>query len=132
MRILLVGVFTPGSTNLYIRDALRSIGHDVTEFAYRDHAGPIVGFPLAQHDLVWVCKGSPLGRAEWRYLAQFGRHRLLWWMDPFENWTENHTYAVSVLGFRFTATGQVGNFQEEPRPKEFDLEVKAPPMEKKK
>ena len=34
--------------------------------------------------------------------------------------------------FRFTATGQVGNFQEEPRPKEFDLEVKAPPMEKKK
>ncbi len=34
--------------------------------------------------------------------------------------------------FRFTATGQVGNFQEEPRPKEFDLEVKTPPMEKKK
>lgn len=34
--------------------------------------------------------------------------------------------------FRFVATGQVGNFQEEPRPKEFDLEVKAPPMEKKK
>lgn len=34
--------------------------------------------------------------------------------------------------FRFTATGQVGNFQEEPRPKEFDLEVKVPPMEKKK
>ena len=34
--------------------------------------------------------------------------------------------------FRFTATGQVGNFQEELRPKEFDLEVKAPPMEKKK
>lgn len=33
--------------------------------------------------------------------------------------------------FRFTATGQVGNFQEEPRPKEFDLEVKVPPMEKK-
>lgn len=34
--------------------------------------------------------------------------------------------------FRFVATGQVGNFQEEPKPKEFDLEVKAPPMEKKK
>lgn len=32
--------------------------------------------------------------------------------------------------FRFVATGQVGNFQEEPRPKEFDLEVKAPPPEK--
>lgn len=34
--------------------------------------------------------------------------------------------------FRFTATGQVGNFQEEPKPKEFDLEVKVPPMEMKK
>ena len=34
--------------------------------------------------------------------------------------------------FRFVATGQVGNFQEEPRPKEFDLDVKLPPMEKKK
>jgi hypothetical protein len=33
--------------------------------------------------------------------------------------------------FRFVATGQVGNFQEEPKPKEFDLEVKAPPPEKK-
>jgi hypothetical protein len=33
--------------------------------------------------------------------------------------------------FRFVATGQVGNFQEEPKPKEFDLEVKAPPPVKK-
>jgi hypothetical protein len=33
--------------------------------------------------------------------------------------------------FRFVATGQVGNFQEEPKPKEFDLEVKLPPPEKK-
>jgi hypothetical protein len=33
--------------------------------------------------------------------------------------------------FRFISTGQVGNFQEEPKPKEFDLEVKAPPPEKK-
>ncbi len=33
--------------------------------------------------------------------------------------------------FRFVATGQVGNFQEEPKPKEFDLEVKAPPPPKK-
>ncbi|QDU31552.1 hypothetical protein ETAA8_67110 [Anatilimnocola aggregata] len=33
--------------------------------------------------------------------------------------------------FRFVATGQVGTFQEEPKPKEFDLEVKVPPPEKK-
>lgn len=107
MKILLVGVFTYGSTDVWKKLALERLGHRVVCCSYRER-------PVEEHfatgepfDLVFVSKGVPLTAAQFAHLATLGKHRLLWWPDPFENWNEHLTAALRTGDWRVSATSEV-------------------------
>lgn len=94
MKILLCGVFTPSSTDSWKARALSRLGHRVTLFPYRERDWREL-FPIGEPwDLVFVSKGVPLPAEAFARLAEISKARLLWWPDPFENWTEDLTEAV--------------------------------------
>lgn len=107
MKILLVGVFTYGSTDVWKKLALERLGHRVVCCSYRER-------PVEEHfatgepfDLVFVSKGVPLTAAQFAHLATLGQRRLLWWPDPFENWNEHLTAALRTGDWRVSATSEV-------------------------
>lgn len=106
MKILLVGVFTHGSTDCWKKLALERLGHRVVCAPYRDRNVEEhfrIGVPF---DVVFVSKGVPLTRAQLTHLATLGMHRLLWWPDPFENWNAELTAALASGAWRLAATSQ--------------------------
>lgn len=107
MKILLVGVFSYGSTDNWKLLALRRLGHTVVTCPYRETPGR-EHFPIGEpFDLVLVSKGTPLSAEDFTHLATLGRHRLLWWPDPFENWDDAHTAAMRTGDWRCAATSHV-------------------------
>jgi hypothetical protein len=103
LKILLVGVFTRGSTDNWKALALRRLGHRVFPFEYREQDWRNF-HPLGEPwDLVFVSKGVPLPVEAFERLASISKARLLWWPDPFENWTPELTEAVRA-GWRVSAT----------------------------
>ena len=104
MKILLVGVFSMGSTDNWKLLALRRLGHTVVTCPYRETPGR-EHFPTGEpFDLVLVSKGTPLSAEDFAHLATLGRHRLLWWPDPFENWDDAHTAALRTGDWSYAAT----------------------------
>jgi hypothetical protein len=107
MKILLVGVFTYGSTDVWKKLALERLGHRVVCAPYRDRSVRehfATGEPF---DVVFVSKGVPLSADDFAHLATLGRARLLWWPDPFENWDEAHTAALATGQWRLSVTSRV-------------------------
>lgn len=107
MKVLLVGVFSHGSTDCWKKLALERLGHRVVCAPYRDRSVR-ENFPIGvPFDLVFVSKGVPLSVEEFAHLATLGKHRLLWWPDPFENWDEAHTEALATGAWSLAATSSV-------------------------
>lgn len=106
MKILLCGVFTYGSTDVWKKLALERLGHRVVCCPYRE--APVEEhFPIGEpFDVVFVSKGVPLTAAQLAHLATLGRHRLLWWPDPFENWNEHLTAALRTGAWYVSATSE--------------------------
>lgn len=107
MKILLLGVFTPGSTDNWKVVALRRLGHRVVTHPYRDIPVTELYPQREPFDVVFVSKGVPLTATQFAHLATLGRHRLLWWPDPFENWNERLTAALRTGAWRCAATSHV-------------------------
>lgn len=94
MKILLLGVFSRGSTDVWKVKALRQAGHRVFPFPYRDRPWQELE-PLGEPwDLVLVSKGVPLGDGAWDRLVEIGRRVLLFWPDPYQQWTADLTGAM--------------------------------------
>lgn len=95
LKVLLVGVFSWGSTDLWKKVALERLGHKVVAFPYRERPVEEL-FPQGEpFDVVFVSKGVPLSAAQFAHLRTLGKYGLLWWPDPFENWPrETHDAAI--------------------------------------
>lgn len=94
MKILLLGVFAHGSTDVWKATALRRAGHRVLPFPYREREWSelfVIGEPW---DLVIVSKGVPLPPEAFVRLTEISKARLLWWPDPWEQWSEALTCAI--------------------------------------
>lgn len=107
MKILLLGVFDFGSTDVGKKLALERLGHRVVAHPYRSVPVEEV-FPQGEpFDLVLLSKGTPLTRAQLAHLASLGRRAHLWWPDPFDNWNEELTAALRTGAWSLSATSRV-------------------------
>lgn len=94
MKILLLGVFARGSTDNWKVSALRAAGHRVFPWPYRERPWGELATLGEPWDLVIVSKGVPLGADGWARLVSVARRVVLFWPDPFENWTEDLSGAL--------------------------------------
>lgn len=109
MKILLLGVFAHGSTDVWKATALRRAGHRVFPFPYRERDWREL-FPLGETwDLVIVSKGVPLPPEAFVRLTEISKARLLWWPDPLEQWNEALTCAIRPVreAWSLAATSRV-------------------------
>jgi len=108
MKILLLGVFSRGSTDVWKVTALRQAGHRVFPFPYRERAWDELA-PLGEPwDLVLVSKGVPLPGEAWQRLVEIGKRVVLYWPDPAENWSDELTGALRThTSVRLAATSRV-------------------------
>ncbi len=108
MKILLLGVFARGSTDNWKVSALRAAGHRVFPFPYRERPWRELAVLGEPWDLVVVSKGVPLEPAGWDRLVSIARRVVLFWPDPFENWTEELSGALRAHpGVALAATSSV-------------------------
>lgn len=107
MKILLLGVFQHGSTDNWKLAALRRAGHRVWPFPYRDREWQEL-HPLGEPwDLVVVSKGVPLPLEAFERLTVISKAQVLFWPDPFENWSGELTGTVRAVGWPVAATSSV-------------------------
>ena len=63
MKILFIGVFTEGSTNISQKECLIKSGHDVEEFPYRSiNNFNIVLQEKAGYDIILIAKGNGISK----------------------------------------------------------------------
>ena len=83
MKILFVGVFTKGSTNISQRDCLRKLGHEVDEFSYRlINNFNIVLQEIKDYDIVLISKGNGISQYTMKQLKKNNKKIVYWFMDP--------------------------------------------------
>ena len=92
MKILFVGVFTEGSTNVSQRDSLRRIGHDVVEFPYRDFSNPTMELSKINDksiDMLLIAKGNNIHHDVIRYFKKRNNCKFVYWfMDPLMSFSQ--------------------------------------------
>ena len=88
MKILFVGVFTEGSTNISQRDCLIKLGHNVEEFSYRSiNNFNIVLQEKSGYDIILIAKGNGISKYTMKTLKQNNKKIVYWFPDPAQTFT---------------------------------------------
>ena len=83
MKILFIGVFTEGSTNISQKECLIRLGHDVDEFSYRSIFNfNIVLQEVKNYDIILIAKGNGISQYTMNKLKENNGKIILWWPDP--------------------------------------------------
>ena len=88
MKILFIGVFTKGSTNISQKECLIKSGHDVEEFPYRSiNNFNIVLQEKAGYDIILIAKGNGISKYTMNQLKQNNKKIIYWFPDPAQTFT---------------------------------------------
>lgn len=88
MKILFIGVFTEGSTNISQRDCLTKLGHNVEEFSYRSiNNFNIVLQEKSGYDIILIAKGNGISKYTMKTLKQNNKKIVYWFPDPAQTFT---------------------------------------------
>lgn len=106
MKIALLGIHKEWASSNLMATALERLGHEVDYIHYR-RAEEIFALEPG-YDMAITCKGSPLmSREGYRHVHKVAQHKVLFWMDTFNNWRAESTFAVKDLGWSWTCTGSI-------------------------
>ena len=88
MKILFIGVFTEGSTNISQRDCLTKLWHNVEEFSYRSiNNFNIVLQEKSGYDIILIAKGNGISKYTMKTLKQNNKKIVYWFPDPAQTFT---------------------------------------------
>ena len=88
MKILFIGVFTEGSTNISQRDCLRSLGHVVHEFPYRSISNFNIELQkIKDYDIILLSKGNGVSQYTMKKLKENNKKIIFWFPDPAQTFT---------------------------------------------
>jgi spore maturation protein CgeB len=90
MRILFLGVFSHGSTNVSQRESLKNIGHYVEEFSYRNipSFNGVLSEMVDGYDMLLIAKGSGLAVSSINKFRLNNNAKIIYWfMDPLRSYT---------------------------------------------
>jgi spore maturation protein CgeB len=100
MKILFVGVFTEGSTNVSQRDSLLRLGHTVDEFPYRSFQNPnleLLKIYDTKYDILLIAKGNNIepdviNLFKYKNKCSF----VYWFMDPLMTFSEEMLHKTII------------------------------------
>jgi len=88
MKILFIGVFTEGSTNISQKECLIKLGHDVDEFPYRSiNNFNIILQEKAGYDIILIAKGNGISKYTMNALKTNNKKIVYWFPDPAQTFT---------------------------------------------
>jgi len=102
MKILFVGVFTEGSTNISQYNSLTTLGHAVDEFPYRSI--PNCNVHLETHsgyDVVLIAKGTGITTNTIKQLKRYNGKIVYWFPDPAISFTSEMIDKTAISDIAF-------------------------------